>query len=143
MAEQGAGDKQELPGERVEIPDMAFRISRHREPKDLHHDVKRRGWQQHQERMALHAEQHDREDHQHQNVERQDVEKGRLELQQQGLQHRDVRLVKKISDPHFLIVHRVLEGGCRVGHLGNEDHEQEDVRNIELPSAAQHLGGGV
>jgi len=54
-----------------------------------------------------------------------------------------VRFVKKVGDPHFLIVHRVLERRRRVGHLGNEDHEQEDVRNIELPSAAQHLSGGV
>src|SRR6202040_3008274 len=93
--------------------------------------------------MALHTDQHDREDHQHQDVERQDIEEGRLELQQQRLDHGDMRFVEEVADPHLLIVHRVLERRDGVGHLGDEDHEQKNMRNIELPGAAQYLGGGI
>ena len=93
--------------------------------------------------MALHANQHDREDHQHQDVQRQDVEKGRLELEEERLDYGDMRFIEEIGDPHLLIVHGVIEGRDSVGHFGNKDYEQEDVRDIELPSATQHLGGGV
>src|SRR5438045_3787508 len=93
--------------------------------------------------MALHANQHDREDHQHQDVQRQDVEESRLELEEERLDYGDVRFIEEIGDPHLLIVHGVIEGRDSVGHFGNEDHEQEDVRDVELPGAAQHLGGRV
>src|SRR6266568_3928183 len=51
-----SGDKLKLPGERVEIPDMAFRIGRHRDVKDLDGKVDDRRGHQHPEPMALHAE---------------------------------------------------------------------------------------
>ena len=54
-----------------------------------------------------------------------------------------MRLVEKIGDAHFLIVHRVLEGGRGVRHLGDEQDEQEDVRDIELPGSPQYLSGGI
>ena len=54
-----------------------------------------------------------------------------------------MRLVEEIGDPHLLIVHRVFESRRGVGDLGDEDHEQKDMRHIKLPGAAQHLRGGV
>src|SRR5262249_44329597 len=83
MTEQSSTNEQELPSKRIEVPDMTFGIGRYRDAEDLHDNVERRRREQHQERVALHADQHDREDHQHQNVKRQDVEKGWLELQEQ------------------------------------------------------------
>src|SRR5256885_16919468 len=93
--------------------------------------------------MALHANQHDREDHQHQDVQRQDVEESRLELEEERLDYGDMRFIEEIGDPHLLIVHGVIEGSDSVGHFRNKDHEQEDMRDIELPSAAQHLGASI
>src|SRR5437588_12592380 len=92
--------------------------------------------------MALHANQHDREDHQHQDVQRQDIEEGRLELEEERLDYGDMRFIEKIGDPHLLIVHGVIEGRDSVGYFGNNDNEQEDVRDIELQTATEHMGGG-
>src|SRR5438105_15789637 len=93
--------------------------------------------------MALHANQQDRQDHQHQDVQRQDVDEGRLELEEERLDYVDMRFIEEIGDPHLLIVHGVIEGRDSVGHFGSKDYEQEDVRDIELPCARQHLRGGV
>ena len=68
VPEQCGADKQELPGQRVEIPDMAFGIGGNRDPEDLDRDVQQGRRHQHHQRVMLHGEQHHREDRQHQNV---------------------------------------------------------------------------
>ena len=142
-AEHRPGDEQKLPGERIEIPDMALRIGRHRDVEDLDNHVENRRGRQHPQPVAPHAEQNRREDHQHHDIQRQDVEKSRLELEQQRLDHRDVGLAEKLRDAHLFIVHRVLEGGRGIGHLGDEQDEHEDVRDIKLPGPPQHLRSGI
>ncbi len=59
-------------------------------------------------------------------------------MQQQGLDHGDMRLVEKVGDPHFFVVHRVFERAGGVGHLGGEY-----VGDIKLPGPPQHLCGRV
>ena len=80
LAERGPDDEKELPGERVEGPDVPLGIGRHIDPEDLHLEVDQRRGDEHQPREPAQAEQHRREDQQQHDVERQDVEKGRLEL---------------------------------------------------------------
>ena len=116
---------------------MTFGISRHREIGDLHEYIEQERRDEHDRGQPPQAEQDQREDHQEQNVKRQDVEKGRLEFEEECLDDRHMRLVEKVADPHLIVVHRVVEGGDRVGHLGDEDHEEEYVRNIQLPGPAQ------
>src|SRR3954469_3574768 len=93
--------------------------------------------------MSLHSHQHRREDQQHQNVHRQNVEKGRLELQQQSLDYRNVRLVQKNGDAHLLVVHRVLERGRGIGDLGDKREKRENGGDEDLPSPPQYLGDRV
>ena len=81
-----------------------------------------------------------REQQQQDDVERQHVHVGRLELEQQRLDDRDVRLLEKIEDVHFLRIERILEAGRDVGDLGHIDREQEDVRDIDLPGPPQDAG---
>jgi hypothetical protein len=47
-------------------------------------------------------------------VHRQDVKERRLKAQQQGLHDSNMRLVQKIRDAHFIVVHRVFESCCRI-----------------------------
>src|SRR5260370_5952206 len=54
-----------------------------------------------------------------------------------------MRLLQKVGDPHFVVVHWVVERRHRVRHFGDEDHKQEDMSDIELPGAAQDLRDGV
>src|SRR6516164_5939078 len=54
-----------------------------------------------------------------------------------------MRLLEKIADPHLVVVHRVVESRHRVRHFGDEDHEEENVSDIELPGAAQDPRRGV
>src|SRR5439155_12738514 len=84
-----------------------------------------------------------REDQQHDDIEREDVEKRRLELKKQRLDDGDVRFVEKIGDAHLLIVHRVFERGRAIGDFGDEQDKEKDVGDVKLPSAAQHLRHGV
>src|SRR6185312_2810220 len=75
-------------------------------------------------------------------VERQDVHVGRLEFKQQRLNDRDIGLLEKVEDVHFLGVERVLEAGGDVGNLGQVDREQENVRHVDLPRPPQDAGAG-
>ncbi len=59
------------------------------------------------------------------------------EAQQQRLHDGDVGLLEEIEDAHFLAVERVLEARRDVGDFGEEDREQEDMRDIDLPDPAQ------
>ena len=62
IGQHRARDEQELPGERVEKPDMSFRIGRHRDVENLHRDVEQRRRHQHQQPVPPQAEQHRRKD---------------------------------------------------------------------------------
>ncbi len=52
-----------------------------------------------------------------------------------------MRLLQKVRDTHLFGVDRVLHDEDRVADLGGEDHEEEDMRDIELPDAAIDLRG--
>src|SRR5260370_27808122 len=52
-------------------------------------------------------------------------------------------LVEKVAAAHLIIVDRVVERRDGVRYLGDEDHEEEDVGDIELPGATEDPGRGV
>ena len=81
------------------------------------------------ERRRKHQQQHD--------VQRQHVHVDRLELEQQRLHDRDVRLLEEVQRVHFLGVERILEARRDIGDLGDVDREQEDVGDVDLPGPLQ------
>ncbi len=84
-----------------------------------------------------------REQDQQRHIHRQDVEVGRLEMQHQRLQHGAVRLLPQHVEVDLVEVVRPVEGGGGIRHLGGEDHEQEDVRDIQRPGALQRVRRGI
>ena len=51
--------------------------------------------------------------------------------------------VKEIGDPHLLVIHWIFKSRDNIGHLGDEDHEQENMGDVELPGSAQSLYCGI
>ncbi len=47
---------------------------------------------------------------------------------------------QKIDDPHFLRIHRIIEGRRRISDLRGEGHEQQQLRDIKLPAALIDTG---
>ena len=91
-------------------------------------------------RPAQQEPQERREADQQHDVERQHVHVHRLELQQERLDERHVRVIQEVEDAHLLAVERVLEGGRQIGDLGEVDDEQEHVGDVDLPGPPQDAG---
>ena len=128
--------EQQLPGERIEVPGAA-RIGRQVPAELPGQRVEQHRQRERQRGVAQQQPQHRRKaGHQH-DVERQHVHVDRLELQQQRLHQRHVRLLQKFQDVHFFRIERVLEAARHIGDLAHIDHEQKDMRDIDLPGALE------
>ena len=131
----------ELPGERVEHP-LSARIRRHVPVELPAQGVERHRCGERNDRQAPQQPEQRRESDQQDDVERQDVHAGGLELEQQRLDQRHVRLLEEIEDAHLLGVERIVEASGHIGDFRHVDHEQENMRGVDLPGAAQDPGRG-
>jgi hypothetical protein len=66
-----------------------------------------------------------------------------LELKGKCLDDGNMWLFEKVGNSHFFIIHRVLKSSDDIRYFGDKDHEQENVRDIELPSSAEGLCRGI
>ena len=137
----GAKYEQQLPGQRIERP-VAARIGRQIPFEHPRHRVDRGRHQKRQRWRAQQQPQDRREPEQQHDIERQHIHVDRFELQQQRLDDGDIRIVEKVQHAHFFRIERVVEGVRDVGNLGKIDREQKDMRDIDLPGALKHAGGG-
>ncbi len=136
----GPEHEQQLPGQRVEEPD-AIRISGQGPVEMPGQHIDQRRQRQRDVGLPLHQPQDQRqEQHQH-DIERQHIHVDGAKSQQQRLDDGHVRLLEKIHDAHLFAVERVLETGGDVGNLGQEDREQEHMRDIDLPDPPQDPRG--
>jgi hypothetical protein len=94
------------------------------------YQIKQGGAGQHKLRAGDQPRQHQRKSQQQHDVERQHVQVGRPEHQDQGMDQRQRRVLEIAGDAHFLAEQRVVEHPRRIGHLGGEREEQEHNRNI-------------
>ena len=129
-----------MPGERIEGPE-AVRVCRQVQIVLPGDSVERDRQRQCDIGSPLHQpEDQGEKKHQH-DVERQHVHVDRAKSQEQRLDDGDVRLLEKIHDAHFFRIQRVLETGGDVGNFGEEDREQEHVRDVDLPDPAHDPRG--
>src|SRR6185503_4167798 len=85
---------------------------------------------------------HRRKADQQHDVQRQHVHVDGLELQEQRLNDRDVRIAQEVEDAHLLCIERVVERMRHPGDLGEIDREQEDVGDVDLPAALEDARRG-
>ena len=109
VAEPGAEDEEELPGERVEEPVLAGRVAPQREAVALDDDPEHEGGDEGGPGTEAERQEDEREDGEEDDVERQDVEEGRLEAEDEGVEDRDMGLGEEVGDARLLGVDRVLE----------------------------------
>ena len=128
-------EEQRLPAERIEGPDpVRTGIGGQRDPRvDLDREPQGERGGEHDMRPEPEPGQREGQGGQQHDVERQDVHVGRLELQGQRLDHRHARILQEVGGLGLLGVDRAVQGFDRVRHHRHEHHEQEHVRDVELP----------
>jgi hypothetical protein len=60
-------------------------------------------------------------------------------VQDERADDRFLRALQELHDVQLLDERGVVEAGRDPGDLGDEEHEQQDVRRVELPAALEHL----
>ena len=131
--------EQQLPGERVEEPAFVLGIGRQVPAAQVGAEPERHGSGQCHQQMDTHEQQqHGKPDQQH-DIERQDVEHGRLMHQQQRLAQCPRRLLEERLQVENALIDRIVEhqrSGDEDCHTGDQE---QHVRQVELADTARHL----
>ena len=125
--------EQELPGERVEEPPTPLGEAGHVPAKQVRRGVEDGRWDQTPKNMPPDAENEERQHQKQGDVKRENVQQGRLELQQQHADEGFSRIFQVIADLKLIREQRVVEEFQRIRDLGVEDHEQAQMRDVQLP----------
>src|SRR6266478_10248686 len=110
----GAENEQQLPGERIEKP-VAFGIARQVPVEVPGEHVEQHRSTEGKRSSKLQQPQDRRKQEQQHDVERQYVHVGWLELEQQRLDDRHLRLFEKVENIHLFGIERILETGGNIG----------------------------
>ncbi|GCC48153.1 hypothetical protein chiPu_0032338, partial [Chiloscyllium punctatum] len=137
--EPAAEHEQELPAERVEVP-CAGRIGRQVPAEMACGEIEQERGCQRQIELPQHCPQHQRIDQHQRDIERQHVHVDRLERQDQALIERLGRILHEARDVEFVLQIGVVVALREVADLGDVDHEQQDVRDIDLPGPLDQSG---
>ena len=140
---QDADDEHQLPGQRVEEPDIAGLIHRPGQVVLLHAPPQHQRQRQGQRTGQARHHQQQRQGEEQRDVHRQHVQVHGPIAQDKRIQHRFQRAVEEGLNIEFLNERGVSIAYCHPRDLRDEEDEQQDVGRVELPAALEHLHGHV